>query len=228
MSLDSLINIVYNPNQGFFLGLGFVFSVSSLLLISKKYFFINYFNYLCFLVLIGYSGNIGYRIFYEMKFSIIPFIGGSLLGSFSFVLILSICCYLFCKTKYKFMNILAIPFSLLISFGKIGCYYSKCCYGNLNFFELILPVQLVESFSYFVMTIILYIFFRNSKILIFYLIIFYSFIRFIAEYFRADNVFFISNIPITQLVSLSILILSTLFVIKIKFKEKILLKKKLK
>ena len=82
-----------------------------------------------------------------------------------------------------------IPFAVALGFGKIGCYFNGCCGG-----DFIIPIQLIESASQFIVAILLYIFYKKtqrSDLLFPIYLLSYLIIRFIAEIIRTNTPFFL-------------------------------------
>ena len=115
---------------------------------------------------------------------------------------------------FKLSDIIVSGVPLAHAFGRLGCFSYGCCYGRATDSFLgvlfpkdspagfagvrVIPTQLIEAFSLFLLFAALIILKRKKKfdgqILAFYLI-FYSIIRFIIEFFRGDprgNVLFLS------------------------------------
>lgn len=167
---------------------------------------------------------------YAIHNSGIVFIGG-LIG---YILNL----YAICKIKkidFRIAsNIAAIGIPLFHSFGRLGCYFSGCCYGiELNNILAVpyksyydsnlvnrLPVQLYESFFEFALFILLFCIYKKNKNnvkllkLYFYL---YSIWRIIIEFFRGD----VTRVVIHGISLTQIIIVLTNIIIFIKERRKI-------
>ncbi len=121
----------------------------------------------------------------------------------------------------SYIRILAPSLSLAHAFGRIGCSFAGCCYGketNLPlYFEYreslvapngikLFPVQGIESFCLFLLTIILVILILKNHSCSTHLIyiLAYSVLRFILEFFRGDaergKLFFLSTSQIISLI----------------------------
>lgn len=78
----------------------------------------------------------------------------------------------------------AIPLSVAIGFGKIGCWFNGCCGG-----DFFMPVQLFESGFQFAMAGLLYLFYRRTRrtdlLFPLYLIAYLS-MRFFIEFVRTE------------------------------------------
>lgn len=90
-----------------------------------------------------------------------------------------------------FVNVVIPAIPLGQAFGRIGCFFAGCCYGDVCITaNTILPVQLVESACNFAIFGILLLVLRNKKRpigLALYLMM-YSVVRFILEFFREDTI----------------------------------------
>lgn len=141
------------------------------------------------------------------------------------------------KTKIEIMNsiILFIPF--IHAFGRIGCFFSGCCFGihsswgvvywegslasNLyGINEAVLPTQLIESLFLFVLFFILLLKIKDNRF--FYYTLIYGIYRFIFEFLRGDNrgstLLFVSP---SQLMSLVFMVLSIVYYLKFMKKKMI-------
>ena len=125
-------------------------------------------------------------------------------------------------TPYTDAAALAIP--LFHSFGRVGCFFSGCCYGVSSRHGFILdgikrfPVQLLSAFLLLVLFLVLFIMFEKNlfsgKLLYIYLGI-YAVGRFFTEFLRGDEVRGkIWVLSTSQLIS--ILLLLTVFLLYIK------------
>ena len=91
-----------------------------------------------------------------------------------------------------FVNVVMPAIPLGQAFGRIGCFFAGCCYGDVCITaDTVLPVQLVESAANFaIFGIMLLVLNKKQKRplgLALYLIM-YSVVRFILEYFREDPI----------------------------------------
>lgn len=110
--------------------------------------------------------------------------------------------------------------------GRVGCFLTGCCYGAITDSAMALtikgehrfPVQAYEAIAlFFIGMAVLNMLKRqvkNSKVVVSYLIS-YSVVRFFLEYLRGDEVrgFIFWNLSTSQVVSLSILLLSIVYLI---------------
>lgn len=127
------------------------------------------------------------------------------------------------------------------SIGRIGCFLNGCCYGittnvpwaikNLSLNDNLLrhPTQLYESFSYFLIFVLLYFYSKKTKLksgsLFFIGATFHSLARFIIEYSRYDidfiyqgNVWY-TTLNYAQLTALAIITVSLLILFKINYQK---------
>lgn len=163
---------------------------------KTTYIFISYKN-------IDFSKIIDFRyISYLMRYGFV-FYGGVLFAIFGYFFIKK---YLDIDKKILAISITLVP--LVHAFGRIGCFFTGCCYGimyNSRIFSKIyknskfapnnislFPVQLVESFCNILIFFILLFYILNiykrdkkSYALEIYLSL-YATVRFILEYFRGD------------------------------------------
>jgi phosphatidylglycerol---prolipoprotein diacylglyceryl transferase len=120
--------------------------------------------------------------------------------------------------------VLPVALPILHMFGRIGCYFSDCCGGNFNMFDLTIPMQIVASIWYFLWFFIgLFIFLKlkNKKNMCPLPILIYSIFvaleRFIFDFFRDDSILIVNGI-ITKYQLISILyilvIISVAIIIK--------------
>lgn len=110
------------------------------------------------------------------------------------------------ENVFKWSNIYTLVLPLGHAFGRIGCFLSGCCYGmeyhgwpsvvytnaidgNTPIGVPLLAIQLIESFSLFVLfgvLLLLYIKCRYKPAVTLTYIMSYSVIRFVLEFFRGD------------------------------------------
>lgn len=90
-----------------------------------------------------------------------------------------------------FVNVVMPAIPLAQAFGRIGCFFAGCCYGDVCITaDTILPVQLVEAACNFIIFGVMLLVLRNKKRpigLALYLMM-YSVVRFILEFFREDTI----------------------------------------
>lgn len=209
---------------GFFIALGILTSFFVSLYFCKK-FFVNFYDFLIFSSTISLFAIFGSKILYFLvsykyidfsKITDINYLSNLMRYGFVFYggLIGALFGYFFIKKYFyvdkKVFDIFVMIIPLVHSFGRIGCFFTGCCYGiryNNRLFSKIytnskfapnnvalFPVQLVESFCNFLLFLFLFFYilkvFKNNKksySLEIYLF-FYSIIRFILEHFRSDFV----------------------------------------
>lgn len=144
------------------------------------------------------------------------------------------------KINLLYMLNISIP-SVIIThaFGRIGCFFSGCCFGKptnsfigvvfpnnsipYNFYGeyiRIVPTQLLESFYLFFLFFIILKYVKLIYRLASYFI-FYGLFRFILEYFRGDNrgILFINILSPSQTISLILIIFGIMLSIYIKKKN---------
>ncbi len=103
---------------------------------------------------------------------------------------------------------------LIYSISKIGCFFSGCCKGVLLSNGKNLPIQLIESIINFVIYIIIiknYKNFKNSYQKIGFTCMFFTFFKFILEFFRYSNLYEI--LSISQLMCIVVFIFGIAFMI---------------
>lgn len=139
---------------------------------------------------------------YIFGFSGLVFYGGLLGGLLMTVLL----CKLFKMNTLEFLDYMSPAIPLFHAFGRVGCFFTGCCYGisckhGFTMTQSLLPsgngvprfpVQLLEGAINVVLFIILFIIrkkpaknMRRGDIIFTYLLS-YSICRFILEYFRGD------------------------------------------
>lgn len=159
-----------------------------------------------------------------------------------------ITCGIYIKIKKwnpkPYMDIGAMAIPLFHCFGRIGCFFSGCCYGIESDFGFVyhhsmveaangvrrLPVQLFEAAFNLCLFFAIYKLFKaqkfKNKLLLIYLIS-YSIARFILEFFRGDEYRgFIGSLSVSQFVSLVIITLTIISIPIIKKKNNFSLKNK--
>ncbi len=128
--------------------------------------------------------------------------------------------------------------------GRIGCFMAGCCYGRPTdvpwavtftnpkclapLHEPLHPTQLYASISGFIIFLVVYLLYRKRKYegqVFLWVLIMHSTARLAMERFRGDNrgLFLGSNVTMTQLVAILILVISVgiLFVVKTRRKEEV-------
>ncbi len=136
---------------------------------------------------------------------------------------------------YEFLDLFATVLPLGHAFGRIGCFYSGCCYGiaydgifshvyhtsaNLStpLGVPLLPVQLIESAFLFILFFVLLITFIKTKrkgLPAFIYMLSYSVARFILEFYRGDLIRGIFlGLSTSQWISLVLFVTSFLFLTK--------------
>ncbi len=94
--------------------------------------------------------------------------------------------------------------------GRIGCYLTGCCFG-IKLGDWIIPVQLIESLSLFLMFMYFHIFKEKINNELSKYLLYYAALRFFLEFFRGDihrGIYL--NFSTSQWVSIIIILLVTL------------------
>ncbi|MBR4079387.1 MAG: prolipoprotein diacylglyceryl transferase [Christensenellaceae bacterium] len=152
------------------------------------------------------------------------FYGGLLMSFFT--------AWLWCrKTHTPMLPMLDIFFpgvTLFHAFGRVGCFLAGCCYGCETTSALgvcfpeggyapaeipLMPVQLFEAAFLLILTVVLVIILKRSRIsgttFSIYLIA-YAFWRFVIEFFRSDPRGSLFGLSTSQLISILLLIFGTM------------------
>ncbi|MBX3044127.1 MAG: prolipoprotein diacylglyceryl transferase [Candidatus Kapabacteria bacterium] len=215
ISIDNIISQLITPKQGIFLVLGYILSIIYLYFDSRGQGFNNKFLfYNLFLIFSAFCGNIGYNLLYFGVVNFELFNGGSILGAIFILTIITSLISIFKNNIVTKINKFIIPYFIIIVFGKLGCYFGGCCYG-MEIFTI--PLQIAEFLILVVLVFVLIWKFRKNGNLALWAVLFYSIYRFIFEFIRLDNSFYIFSIPITQIVSF-VLIIGIITIIYIKHK----------
>lgn len=210
---------------GFFVGIQYVVKYSKNIINKQQIY-----DFLFYLIL---AGIVGARLFYVLldlsyyvshPLEIIQVWKGGLVyyGGFIATLIFA---FIYCKNKkiniVKLIDIFAPALALGHFFGRIGCFFSGCCYGkNTDCFLAIShkhPTQLYESFGnliiFFILHNLLKKFHKDGYIFILYMLL-YSVLRFSIEFFRGDDRgLFIFGLSIAQNISIIIFIVSIALIV---------------
>ena len=132
--------------NSFFAFIGFSLSIFLYIYfqLKKKYSISN--RYWRKIIYIFFSGIMISKILFLITSKKVEF---SLIGGYVFLgLIIPLILYwlsLKGKKDFVWLNVVCISITFAHSFGRIGCYFSNCCYG----FFLGVPVQLFESLVLF-------------------------------------------------------------------------------
>lgn len=136
--------------------------------------------------------------------------------------------YLYCRvSRVSFWPILGrvLPVLPLIhGFGRIGCFFTGCCYGRPAQHEslgiafsvssvapngvALLPVQLYEAAGVFTLAALLIALRRKmpAELLLSFYLFFYGLLRFVLEFFRGDSYRgFIWKLSVSQVISLLVI-----------------------
>lgn len=164
------------------------------------------------------------------------FYGGLIGGSISLFITLKIQK----KNIFDYINIYAVVLPLGHAFGRIGCFVSGCCYGieyngplsytysqamdaNTPLGVSLLPIQLIESFTLFIVFIILlltYLKCNNKKLPSVLYCYIYPTLRFILEFFRGDRERGIWLLSTSQWISLFIILFISITIIITKYNSR--------
>lgn len=135
---------------------------------------------------------------------------------------------LYCKYKKinikKLADVFAPAVALGHTFGRIGCFFSGCCYGKETHCFISVnnryPTQIIEAVGNLIIFFVLHKLYKKSHkdgtVFLIYLIL-YSVLRFSIEFLRGDDrgAFFIGLSP-AQNISLVILVTATILLICLK------------
>lgn len=147
-------------------------------------------------------------------------------GGFIIVLVFA---YFYCKKNkidiFKLADIFAPALALGHFFGRIGCFFSGCCYGQKTDFVLAVsgrhPTQLYEACGNLMIFFILNRILKNNRkkgyVFVWYMFL-YSILRFCVEFFRGDDrgTFFLGLSP-AQNISIIIFVAALFFLIRGKY-----------
>lgn len=140
-----------------------------------------------------------------------------------------------CKLS-DYIDLFGLLVPLVHSFGRVGCFCAGCCYGIRydGIFSVkytnplssvptgvgIFPVQLLESLLVFILfLILLFLYLKGKKNIIFIYLISYGIIRFFTEFLRYDNERgLIFGISISQYIIIFLIIFSIVCLIIKKIK----------
>lgn len=216
---------------GFFIGMQYVVKYSKDI-VSKQ----QVYDFLFYVILIGI---IGARLFFVLldisyyksnPLEIFQVWKGGLVyyGGFFAVLIFA---FLYCKYKkiniVKLMDVFAPALALGHAFGRIGCFFSGCCYGkNTDCFLAVSqkhPTQLYEAFGNLIIFFILHNLLKKSHkdgyIFVLYIVM-YSVLRFAVEFFRGDDRgVFIFGLSPAQNISIIVFVVAIVLLFKAGFKN---------
>ena len=216
---------------GFFVGMQYIVKYSKNIINKQQIY-----DFLFYIILVGI---IGARIFYVLLDSsyylshpleIIQVWKGGLVYYGGFVTVLIFTFFYFKNKKIniiKLMDVFAPALALGHCFGRIGCFFSGCCYGKYSDCFLSIahkhPTQLYESFGNLIIFFILHTLLKKSHkdgyIFVLYMLM-YSILRFVVEFFRGDDRgVFIFGLSIAQNISIVIFIIAIIIVFS-KYKNK--------
>ncbi|NQU18910.1 prolipoprotein diacylglyceryl transferase, partial [bacterium] len=142
------------------------------------------------------------------------------------ILVAIIAAFIFSKSRnlpfLKILDLIAPFVALGHSIGRIGCFLNGCCYGMPSKFgiyfpvhnDVLIPTQLISSFLLLILFIVLRL--RQSRphlageIFIGY-ILYYSALRFLIEFLRADSPKLFLGLTIFQYFCIVLFISGALF-----------------
>ena len=183
---------------GFFIGMQYIAKYSKNIVTKQQVY-----DFLFYVILIGI---IGARLFYVMldipyyksnPLEIFQVWKGGLVYYGGFVAVL-IFAFFYCRYKkiniIKLIDVFAPALALGHAFGRIGCFFSGCCYGKSTDCFLAIshkhPTQLYESLGNIIIFFILHNLLKKSHkdgyVFVLYMLL-YSILRFYVEFFRGDD-----------------------------------------
>ena len=209
---------------GFFFGMQYVVKYSKNIIAKQQLY-----DFLFYMILVGIIGarlfyvclDLGYYLSHPLE--IIQVWKGGLVyyGGFIAVFIFS---FIYFKNKkiniIKLMDVFAPALALGHLFGRIGCFFSGCCYGkNTDCFLAIAhkhPTQLYESFGNLIIFFILHTLLKkphkDGYVFVLYMLL-YSILRFSVEFFRGDDRgIFIFSLSPAQNISIIIFMIAMTFI----------------
>lgn len=190
-------------------------------------------------IIIGFLGAILFQSIYTyistkiFAYSGMTFLGGLIVGSITFFIIF----FLFGKNVKKrifdFINIAPISICFAHAIGRIGCFFSGCCYGKLtnSNYGVIYdkstyayyifgegrthPVQLYEFFFLIALglVLLLLLFKKKEKYNLAIYLTHYGVFRFLIEFIRADDRGGLSFLSPSQFQSIILFIVGTIIII---------------
>lgn len=210
---------------GFFMGMQYIVKYSKNIITKQQVY-----DFLFYVILIGI---IGARLFYVMldipyyksnPLEIFQVWKGGLVYYGGFVAVL-IFAFFYCRYKkiniVKLIDVFAPALALGHAFGRIGCFFSGCCYGKSTDCFLAIshkhPTQLYESLGNIIIFFILHILLKKSHkdgyVFVLYMLL-YSILRFCVEFFRGDDrgMFFLGLSP-AQNISIVIFVVAIVILI---------------
>jgi phosphatidylglycerol:prolipoprotein diacylglycerol transferase len=170
--------------------------------------------------------NPWYRIFYFWEGGLVWY-GGVVFGALT--------AFFFIKKRkipvWKFADIVSIPLSIGLGFGRIGCTMAGCCYGKechlpfaITFKDPnsaaplgipLYPTQPVSAIANFLIAGVLYLLYRRKKadgeIFGFYLILYGTF-RFLIEFWRATPKEILNLLSNNQVISIIMVVAGLIIV----------------
>ena len=209
---------------GFFVGMQYIVKHSKNIINKQQVY-----DFLFYMILVGI---IGARLFYvcldlsyylSHPLEIIQVWKGGLVYYGGFIAVLVLTFFYFKNKKInvlKLMDVFAPALALGHLFGRIGCFFSGCCYGkNTDCFLAISqkhPTQLYEALGNLIIFFILHNFLKKSHrdgyVFVLYMLL-YSILRFGVEFFRGDDRgIFVFGLSPAQNISIIIFMIAMTFI----------------
>ena len=235
-------------------GIGVIVSILLLSNLCRKKIIFNKYKYIILLSFLGMLFGakifsiVSYSLYYihtYQRFSLMEILYNSGMvfygGLIGYILTLKLLCKL---KRYDFSEIsseITISIPLFHTFGRLGCFFNGCCYGEIHNGQLSIPyrievngilqqrfpTQIVEMFFEFLLFATLYFIYKKQckylkeSLLHIYLWL-YSIFRFFIEFFRGDDIRgFLMGLSFSQIISCVIFIIITFTYIK-KYNRKVI------
>ena len=183
---------------GFFVGMQYIVKYSKNIIGKQQVY-----DFLFYMILVGI---VGARLFYvcldipyylSKPLEIVQVWKGGLVYYGGFIAVLIFTFFYFRNKKVnviKLMDVFAPALALGHLFGRIGCFFSGCCYGkNTDCFLAIAhkhPTQLYEALGNLIIFFILHTLLKkphkDGYVFVLYMLL-YSVLRFSVEFFRGDD-----------------------------------------
>ncbi len=183
---------------GFFVGMQYIVKYSKNIIGKQQVY-----DFLFYMILVGI---VGARLFYvcldipyylSKPLEIVQVWKGGLVYYGGFIAVLVFTFFYFRNKKVnviKLMDVFAPALALGHLFGRIGCFFSGCCYGkNTDCFLAIAhkhPTQLYEALGNLIIFFILHTLLKKQHkdgyVFVLYMLL-YSVLRFSVEFFRGDD-----------------------------------------
>ena len=218
---------------GFFAGMSYIIKYTNNIPLKKD----RMYDFLFYLIILSIIGARLFYVFVNIDFfiqhplDIIKIWQGGLVFYGGFIVAI-IYAFAYCRYKKidirKLADVFAPALALGHAFGRIGCFFSGCCYGKETQCFISInnryPTQIIEALGNLIIFFILHKLYKKSHkdgyIFLVYLI-FYSILRFLIEFLRGDErgSFFLGLSP-AQNISAVIFIIAVIFLITNKTENK--------